>query len=247
MYKHKSGAEKREAKKLKEEEAERGIRTLDSLNYFKKNDSRQTKTSSDILEDLDENSAIPVDQSKHENETSSTNDENNESPDASTSVIPECHELTDSVVSSMEISSIRFFDIGNLENGSQKQINEAASLDPERFPEEIPADKSGMKFPRFLLKSNDLVERDWLCWSRKNEALYCYPCRLFSTLPENLKSSLATKHGWKPDQGYRQLYMRVPEHANSTSHKTCYLKWRNHQKIFGSKRMVRIIKKPSRK
>ena len=84
-----------------------------------------------------------------------------------------------------------------------------------------------------------MVRLDWLMWSDENEALFCFPCRLFgSKINISSKSLLASKDGWPKSKGWKKLYNRIPEHQNSSTRSACYVKWRMLQ--FNQKQAVGI-------
>ena len=75
--------------------------------------------------------------------------------------------------------------------------------------------------------------RDYLSWSEQLQALFCFPCRLFSTSESVAKSLLASPGGWSADSGpkWKKLYERLSEHESSISHRQCYLSWRDIERI----------------
>ena len=59
------------------------------------------------------------------------------------------------------------------------------------------------------------------------KSLYCFPCRIFAaTITGHSSSLFASPDGYGQTCSWKKLYTRVPDHEISTSHKTCYLKWR---------------------
>ena len=80
--------------------------------------------------------------------------------------------------------------------------------------------------------ANHACIRDYLSWSEQLQALFCFPCRLFSTNDSLIKSSLASPRGWSANCGpkWKKLYDRLTEHENSASHQQCYLSWRDVQR-----------------
>ena len=77
--------------------------------------------------------------------------------------------------------------------------------------------------------ANHACIRDYLSWSKQLQALFCFPCRLFSTNDSLIKSSLASPRGWSANCGpkWKKLYDRLTEHENSASHQQRYLSWRD--------------------
>ena len=98
---------------------------------------------------------------------------------------------------------------------------------------EIPKDVKGNSFSEVFLYSSSANNRekhyrDWLVWSKVNEALYCFPCLLFSE-EQNLghRSLLSKREGFSPlKQNWKKLYSRLPEHEKSSDHRTSYCKWK---------------------
>ena len=86
-----------------------------------------------------------------------------------------------------------------------------------------------LKKPR---KNGENVDRDWLVWSEKEESLFCFPCRLFSSISSSCKSILASEKGWKKEHSWRKLYNKLPDHEVSQNHKQCYLQWRELERRF---------------
>lgn len=98
-------------------------------------------------------------------------------------------------------------------------------------------DKHWKKFHKYvlevLLNNGERFSHDWLVWSRTQEALYCFPCRLFSKFPEDHRhqSIFSSKEGWMPtNRSYKKLYSRIPDHENIFSHIKNYVAWRNLEK-----------------
>ena len=62
------------------------------------------------------------------------------------------------------------------------------------------------------------------------KSLYCFPCRLFSKLPQASRSKLASAHGHSVNDRWKKLHDKIPEHESSNSHKQCYMQWRQLQR-----------------
>ena len=62
------------------------------------------------------------------------------------------------------------------------------------------------------------------------KSLYCFPCRLFSKLPQASRSKLASAHGHSVNDRWKKLQDKIPEHERSNSHKQCYMQWRQLQR-----------------
>ena len=93
---------------------------------------------------------------------------------------------------------------------------------------------------RLKSQNGEIRPRDWLAWSDKQQALFCFPCRLFSSAihSHSAKSCLASKDGWPKSKGWKKLYNILHEHQSSSHHSACYAKWRMLQ--FSQKQAVGI-------
>jgi hypothetical protein len=78
------------------------------------------------------------------------------------------------------------------------------------------------------LNNGEKILRDWLVRSIEKQSLFCFSCRLFYSGPEQSKPSLAQVQGICGN--WRKLYEKIPQHQESASHKSCYLKWRKLEK-----------------
>eukprot|EP00731_Ephydatia_muelleri_P006012 Em0003g260a len=74
---------------------------------------------------------------------------------------------------------------------------------PADTSEQSAIDKTGTEFPvtvlRHTSRNGESCIRDYLSWSEQLEALFCFPCRLFSTNDSLIKSSLASRRD-SPEQ-----------------------------------------------
>ena len=75
---------------------------------------------------------------------------------------------------------------------------------------------------RYKLPNGEDVHRDWLVWSESNQALSCFPCRLFTPSSNTNHSLLGSSTGYSKDNKWKKLYDRIPEHLESTSHKRMF-------------------------
>ena len=53
-----------------------------------------------------------------------------------------------------------------------------------------------------MLQNGDSVKRDWLVWSEEKQALFCFPCQIFSD--QNL-GHLSNVSGWSILVGWKKL------------------------------------------
>lgn len=74
-----------------------------------------------------------------------------------------------------------------------------------------------------MLQNGDSVKCDWLVWSEEKQALFCFPCQIFSG-NQNL-GHLSSVSGWSILVGWKKLYDRVPMHDKSIIHRENYIWW----------------------
>lgn len=93
----------------------------------------------------------------------------------------------------------------------------------------FPRDRNNDTFPVSQLfkklPNGEKVQRDWLVWSRSKSALFCLPCRLFSTKTVS-RSYLSVPNGYSKNLAWKKLYDRLPSHESNDDHIQCYVKWR---------------------
>ena len=130
-------------------------------------------------------------------------------------------------------------DVGSLKNTtpSQAEITQFVQCGPPKHPALFPLDVHNRNFPTSLLHctlpNKEVVKRDWLVWSESRHALFCFPCRLYSTQPASTRSSFASTSGYSTEMKWQKLYIRIPEHQTSNGHKECYLTLRCYEKFLG--------------
>ncbi|XP_029172840.1 zinc finger MYM-type protein 1-like [Nylanderia fulva] len=123
------------------------------------------------------------------------------------------------------------YDIGTIETDFllPQLVDEVIRRGHEKMPSAFPRDRLNERFPVSLLFKNlpngEKVERDWLVWSRSKSALFCLPCRLFSTNTVN-RSYLCSPGGYSKNLAWKKLYERLQPHENNKDHIQCYVKWR---------------------
>ena len=87
------------------------------------------------------------------------------------------------------------------------------------LPLQFPNDSSNRAFPVSLLCSKlpngEDVPRDWLVWSKSKQALFCFPCRLFTQSSTVNRSLLALSTGYSKNNKWKKLYVKIPEHQES--------------------------------
>ena len=81
-----------------------------------------------------------------------------------------------------------------------------------------------------IMKNGEKEHRTWLVSSEKGLAIFYLPFVLFSSRIDaksvcQIQSALASNKGWGTDKKWKILYIRIPEHENSSIHKTSNSKW----------------------
>lgn len=77
-----------------------------------------------------------------------------------------------------------------------------------------------------IIKNGEKIRRQWLIYSISKDAIYCFPCLLFSN-----KNKIRSSSFW--DGGFsdwKHLNPRVCEHENSDSHSNCVNDWKEFEK-----------------
>ncbi|KAL4705509.1 hypothetical protein ACJJTC_011451 [Scirpophaga incertulas] len=75
------------------------------------------------------------------------------------------------------------------------------------------------------MSNGEMVPRSWLIYSKKRDAIFCFPCILFgSSSTKQIMPALADAQ--KGFNDWRHLSPRIPEHENSTFHRENCIKWK---------------------
>ncbi|XP_004211470.2 zinc finger MYM-type protein 1-like [Hydra vulgaris] len=151
-------------------------------------------------------------------------------PKTSTARIEELQDKADDV----QLVPSNNYDIGLIKElfCTAEQIEKFVHHGLIAHPTKFPKDTLPKSFPRTLfhiaMPNGEKIPRDWLTWSETKNALYCFPCRLFSKMPETHRSALSLPTGYsKPkDIKWKKLYEKIPHHQSSSGHKMCYVEWR---------------------
>ncbi|XP_012558467.1 zinc finger MYM-type protein 1-like [Hydra vulgaris] len=151
-------------------------------------------------------------------------------PKTSTARLEELQDKADDV----QLVPSNNYDIGLIKElfSTAEQIEKFVHHGPIAHPTKFPKDTLPKSFPRTLfhiaMPNGEKIPRDWLTWSETKNALYCFPCRLFSKMPETHRSALSLPTGYsKPkDNKWKKLYEKIPHHQSSSGHKMCYVEWR---------------------
>ncbi|KAG8444242.1 hypothetical protein GDO86_009431 [Hymenochirus boettgeri] len=114
----------------------------------------------------------------------------------------------------------------------------------------MPKVAEGRPFSEFLLyakssNGREKILRDWLSWSNSKQRLYCITCLAFSTdYSSKGVSFLCRKEGFEPAKNkWHRLYMRLPEHEQSSQHRKHYWSWRTLQKSIGGQGIDAEVKR----
>jgi hypothetical protein len=227
-FQHKSGALKRKEKRVREERERCGQQTLFSSRFLKNTvDTRSATTSTVSVNENTSSSNSENVSDHHQSDAESVEEEYKEEQVA---------EATSSSQTTLTHTTMTDSDIGCINSMicSQAEIEQLVRSGPPKHPADFPKYIANRSFPTSLLQSklpnNETVSRDWLVWSSKKQALFCFPCRLFSTQAASMRSFLASPSGYTVYMQWRKLYEKIPEHQKSNAHKECYLKWRNYEK-----------------
>lgn len=176
------------------------------------------------------------------NSSKSIDDEQN--PD-SRSIIESSSEdlnVSDDDLSGNEDVTSESFDIGYLENKlvTEALINQYVRQGPSAHPLIFPSD-GNRNFPinilRKVLKNGEIVERDWLVWSKHLNCLFCFPCKLF-TKNNHAKTTKLICGGFSKSSTWKKLYRCVPEHEQSRLHKINYLQWKEAEVRINQKQEI---------
>ena len=136
------------------------------------------------------------------------------------------------------VGQLHDFDIGKLEEVAPNinQIHSAVQRGLLQHPTKFRRDETGRGFPYHLLhtqlNNGEKILRDWLVWSIEKQSLFCFCCRLFYNGPEQSRPSLARVQGICGN--WQKLYEKIPQHQESATHKSCYLKWRKLEKTISN-------------
>ena len=117
------------------------------------------------------------------------------------------------------------FDVGTLARfPSMKELENIVRTGHLPHPREFPKDSEGHKFPTTVLsvkqQNGEIGRRSWLVFSPAKMALYCLPFKLFGHTIENASQSrLVSPEGWGPNDTWKRLWERLPEHERGIT--TC--------------------------
>ncbi|XP_047141270.1 zinc finger MYM-type protein 1-like [Hydra vulgaris] len=254
-YQHKSGAQKRKEKIAREKSAKKGQSTIESFGFINCNridgvsEDQMCKMKSQLSNVEVEPVPIEEDELLNRKVMSADVKENvideNENilPKTSTARLEELQDKADDV----QLVPSNNYDIGLIKElfCTAEQIEKFVHYRPIAYPTKFPKDALPKSFPRTLfhiaMPNGEKVQRDWLTWSETKNALYCFPCRLFSKMPETHRSALSLPTGYsKPkDNKWKKLYEKIPHDQSSTGHKMCYTEVERWRQIL--RRVLNVI------
>lgn len=109
------------------------------------------------------------------------------------------------------ISGMNNYDIGCLSSiVTSKEVECAILHGPTKHPNLFPKDVNGKSFPKSILKcrlkNGDVINRDWLVWSKSKCALFCFPCRLFKCANN---SCFTNYFGYSAEYAWKKLYCMI--------------------------------------
>ena len=215
-YKHKSGAQKRKEKEDREKEVLKGQPASTDVNA---SDNLTSPSSSQISRSLS-----PIIEPYFDVGSPTFNTENdiasdNLSASSSSRVLPSLPPIIET-----------YFDIGSPTYNIEIDIKKSHESLPHCFPKDCVGGELPISIFKKKLANGEIVLRDWLVWSRAKEALYCLPCKIYSTLPQAQKSALASPEGYSTARKWKKLHAKVPEHESSVSHKNAYVQWKTERR-----------------
>ena len=118
---------------------------------------------------------------------------------------------------------------------TMEEVEEAVRCS-KRFPLQFPNDSSNREFPNtilcYKLPNGEDVHRDWLVWSESKQALFCFPCRLFtpsSNMNHSLLLHLLAILRITSGQSYTTGFQNIKKALVIKK----YVAWRNFQKVIG--------------
>lgn len=108
---------------------------------------------------------------------------------------------------------------------------------------EITNRKFSKEWFRKKLTNGQFIERTWLIYSQKKQAIFCFPCILFnSSQPSNPQMSSSSHSSLiNPARGFndwRHLNPRIPDHEKSAFHRENYIKWKTMEQNLRSKSAI---------
>ena len=124
-------------------------------------------------------------------------------------------------------------DIGLADRRNMQHINFLRCRSEIPFcAENVLQDCNGKTFSKALLKrklpNGESIQRDWLCYSKEKNALYCLPCFLAMPGDHHNIPSFAKTSGWSGAvNGWSKLKDRIPDHEKTLAHQKFYVAWKS--------------------
>nr|CAI5841911.1 unnamed protein product [Callosobruchus analis] len=87
------------------------------------------------------------------------------------------------------------------------------------------------------MSNGEMVPRPWLIYSKKRDAIFCFPCILFgfSSTKQIMPALVDAQKGFND---WRHLSPRIPEHENSPFHRENCIKWKILEQKIKSKTAI---------
>ena len=77
------------------------------------------------------------------------------------------------------------------------------------------------------LQDGSAIPRNWLLYSVKNDAVYCFWCSLFSTAPVNQSTVFEKSCGFRK---WKKCNKGIPEHEEDVHHRASFLAWKDFER-----------------
>ena len=212
----------------------------------KRKDAKKTKDASIAhtpkLTSFFSQPTITASEVKYQSNSSDSNDYHPSQPNIST-LNETAENNTTSVLKSVEYVVCASPPL--VENNIEHHL-ESLSDDPAEWPEKIshnqrygivergPPIQTGREFPfnnanrRFTkmhyfrkMENGESIKRSWLLYSPKNDAIFCFCCRLFGS------GDIPLRHGTSTWEG---LSKKLKDHETGKSHQDCVMKWMDLRK-----------------
>ncbi|XP_071056942.1 uncharacterized protein [Onthophagus taurus] len=186
-YQHKSDAQKRIEKEIRESACESGRRTLESMGFavFRQPSidplsisNNEEHEQEQLIEDLVQSTSVIGSGSASnfgsakDSISGGGNDGRNDSNSGNDDRIDPDH---------ITYKSVLGYDVGLLQqnrNLSPLKIEDAVRRGRQSLPANFPPDPDGRPFPKYMLnkklQNSEIVTRDWLVWSVAKQALFCF-------------------------------------------------------------------------
>ena len=119
------------------------------------------------------------------------------------------------------------FKVTNYQEGIQRRCAEEA-MRSETSAKRVCVNRSFTNywFQR-KLQDGSAIPRNWLLYSIKNDAVYCFCCLLFSTAPVNQSTVFEKSCGFRK---WKKCNKGIPEHEEGVHHRASFLAWKDFER-----------------